>query len=150
MSLRQQAMAYAIAWINKMDPTGNCAKIIETELGELTDKQFDELMDMYLSEEEQLPIVAPVYGPVNIRVKRNINILKELGADPFQQIVYHSADPDTPSFVAPPKILVLPMPWRRTAQLLVEGISVSKHNNSIDSQQERPHRRLPRSHRDTD
>ena len=132
MSNREIAMKFALDILNEMDPTGKNAEIAQIELGALSDVEFGQLMELYASGKERLPIFAPVFGEVNLDVERNIAIGERLGYNFFQQIVYHSADADTPSFVGAPKYLVMEMPWRRTAQLLVEGISVAKHNNSTD------------------
>lgn len=132
MTPREKATEWALEYVTKIDPTGINTKINREFLEALTDQQFDELMEKYFNDEERIPITAPNFGKTNLNVKRNLAIGKELGHDFYQQIVYHSDDPETPSYVGQPKFLVMDMPWRRTSQLLQEGISVAKHNNSID------------------
>lgn len=132
MTPREKAIEWALGYITKIDPTGLNTERLRKEFEAMTDEQFAQLMDKYLADEERIPITAPNFGKTNLNVKRNLKVAEELGHSFYQQVVYHSEDPDTPSYVGPPKLLVMDMPYRRTAQLLVEGISVAKHNNSID------------------
>ena len=133
MSKRKEATEYALKMISLIDPSGINTDIRRKELEELSDEQFDQLMQTYASGKDRLPLIAPNFGKVNLDVERNIELAKEhFNHNFFQQIVHHSQDPDTPSYVGEPKYLVMEMPYRRTMQLLVEGISVASHNNSID------------------
>lgn len=133
MSKRKEATEYALKMISLIDPSGINTDIRRKELEELSDEQFDQLMQTYASGKDRLPLIAPNFGKVNLDVERNIDLAKEhFNHSFFQQIVHHSQDPDTPSYVGEPKYLVMEMPYRRTMQLLVEGISVASHNNSID------------------
>ena len=133
MGKRKEATEYALKMISLIDPSGINTDIRRKELEELSDEQFDQLMQTYASGKDRLPLIAPNFGKVNLDVERNIELAKEhFNHSFFQQIVHHSQDPDTPSYVGEPKYLVMEMPYRRTMQLLVEGISVASHNNSID------------------
>lgn len=133
MSLREEATKYALSYISKIDPSGINTEITRQELAALTDEQFAQLMEAFFTNQESLAITAPNFGKVKIDVERNIEIGKELGHNFFQKIIFHSKDPDTPSVLSDAKWLVMEMPWRRTVQMLVEGISVTKHNNSTNA-----------------
>lgn len=132
MTPRQQATEYLLHWVQEIDPSGHNKAIMEKELASLTDEQFSQLMDDYLADKDRPCIYAPNFGPVNLDVERNLEIGKRIGHEFFSQLVVGSSDPDTPTYITPPKYLVLDMPWRRTVQLQQEGISVAEHNNSVD------------------
>lgn len=132
MTPREKATKFAVDIFNRMDPSGNNTRILLETLEPLTDAQFAQLMDEFQSGKERLSIYSPVFDDVNLDVDRNMEIGEELGYKWFQQVVYHSTDPETPSYVGRPELFTLEMPWRRTAQLLIEGVSVAKHNNSVD------------------
>lgn len=132
MTPREQATKYLLDLVQEIDPTGTNTKIISEELASLNDVQFAQLMDDYEKGNDRPAMYAPNFGPVNIDVERNFAIGERIGHKFFQQLVIGSTDEDTPTYVTPPKYLVLDMPWRRTVQLQQEGMSVAEHNNSVD------------------
>ena len=132
MTPREQATKYILDLVQEIDPSGHNKTIMQAEFASLSDEQFGQMMRDYASGADRPCIYAPNFGPVNIDVARNMEIADRIGHQFMQQLVIGSADADTPTYVTPPKYFVLDMPWRRTVQLLQEGISVAEHNNSID------------------
>lgn len=133
MTPREQATNFMLQMVQEIDPSGHNRAIMEKDLASLSDAEFDKLMKDYASGVDRPCIYAPNFGPVKLNVERNLQIGEKIGHQFFQSLVVHSNDPETPTYITPPKYLVLDMPWRRTIQLGQEGISVAEHNNSVDA-----------------
>lgn len=132
MTQRQKATDYLLAHLDKIDPSGHNSKITGQQLAALSDEQFAQLMQDFEEGKDRPAIYAPAFGPVKLDVQRNLNLFKELGHDPFQQLWIGSTDPQTPRYLSPIKYLVMELPVRRQSQLLIKGISVTEHTRSVD------------------
>lgn len=108
-------------------------KITKDQLDALSQEQFDELMDDYFKEVDTPVIYAPNNGPVELNAKRNLKLCANLGHDPMQHLEIGSDDPNEPTYITPPKYLVMTLPWRRQAQVGILGISVPEHHNTVDT-----------------
>lgn len=109
------------------------AKITKDQLSALSQTQFDELMNDYFEGKDVPAIYAPNNGPVQLDTKRNMRLGKAWGHDFMQHLEIGSNDPNEPTYITPPKYLVLDLPWRRQAQVGIFGISVPAHHNTVDN-----------------
>lgn len=131
MSNRKAATAECLKWIEKMVPGGQAVKDMETVLNSLTDEQFDEYMQKLDSEEEILSIAIPNLGKDRIDLERMLDLLVELGYEPFQQLWLTDAKTGV-TYLTPEKYLVVDLPLRRQQQMLSKKISIPENNRHVD------------------
>lgn len=109
------------------------ARLTREQLEGLSKAQFDELMNDYHEGRDTPVMYAPNGGPVELDAKRNIKIARKLGHEFWQHLEIGSDDPNVPTYITPPKYLVMDLPWRRQAQVGMMGISVPAHHNTVDT-----------------
>jgi len=134
---RKDVQDFILKYVNKIAPGGYNQELYEDLFNKMSDKQFKEFMLKLKNKELTISIIAPVSGSVKLDTKRNFKIGRELGHEFFQPLVIgpkgNKADGTyIPKFKTPLKYLVFDLPIRRTAQLLMKGISVGTDNNVID------------------
>ncbi len=129
---RKEAQAFLIAAIEEMLPGGGNKEIYEKLFAEMSDEDFDKLMKSYESGEDRPVIYAPNFGKVSLSVERNLKLSKRYGHDPFERIWIHSEDPNQAPYLSNNKYMVVLLPLRRQAQLLIKKISVPENNRNID------------------
>lgn len=129
---RQKAEEFIIKYIDKMLPGSGNAELYKKKFATMTDAQFAELMHSYNNGEERPVIQAPNFSKHSLSVQRNLDIAKELGHDYFERVWIGSNDPDTPTYLTNNKYMIVELPIRRLAQLLVKKISTAENSRSID------------------
>lgn len=132
MTKRQEATQYLLTHIDMLMPGSENKKILEASLASLDDEQFASLMNDYHQGKDRPPIYVPNLAEHKLSVERNLAVGKLLGHDFFERLWIGSEDPNTPAYLTPIKYMVVELPARRQAQLLIEGISTSEHNRSVD------------------
>lgn len=97
----------------------------------ITNPQFHDWMERIRNGTGAIPYIDPPGSKFKIDVERNVHVLgKKYGINFYQQLWYQ--DDNGEWFLTPNVYLILPLPVRRQAQLLVEKISIPEHNHSID------------------
>lgn len=132
---RKQATDFIVASIRDMLPQGANADRIQKELDSLSDEDFGKYMKAIskgTDGEDCIKVYVPNFSEEQPNLERNYALAKKLGHDFFQQLVMGSDDPDSPDILTPNRYMVLKCTGRRQAQLLIEGISVSEHHQTID------------------
>lgn len=129
---REKAQEFILTYIGKLDTSGENTKIYTDMFSTMTDTDFKQFMSDLESEEKTLVIVAPNFSKVNLSVANNLEIAKELKYNFFQKIWIES-DGVTPTYLTPIPYMVVDLPIRRQAQLLVKKISIPEDNKSIDN-----------------
>lgn len=128
---RAAAQKFILAYIDKLLPGSENKKIYEDMFSKMSDKDFDAYIAKLENKQTRLVIVAPNMSKFKLDVKRNIEIGKELGHNFFQRIWMDSGD-NTPKYLTPIPYLVVKLPLRRQAQILVKKISIPEDNKSVD------------------
>lgn len=128
---RQASQDFILDCVTKMAPNGENAKIYENLFSKMDDKAFDVFITKLESGESRLALIAPNFGTTGITTERNLNFAKELGHEFFQRI-WIEGDKDTPTYLTPIPYLVVDLPLRRQAQLLVKKISIPEDNKVVD------------------
>jgi hypothetical protein len=118
--------------MDKFDPTGSNRSIWEGIFTKMSDVKFDQFVKDLKSKVTKLFVEVPNLTKVKIDLQRNLALLKELGYDPFQRLVI-PAENGLPSYLSPKKYMLLDLPLRRQAQLLVKKMSTSESNHSVDN-----------------
>lgn len=128
---RAAAQKFIIEQIHAILPDGKNKKIYEDMFARMSDKQFDDFMKKLEDGSAKLTIVAPNLMESKLSVERNLALGKKLGHEFFERIWMKDSD-DSPSYLTPQKYMVVDLPVRRQAQLLVKKISIPEDNKSVD------------------
>jgi hypothetical protein len=131
MSNRKEAQAFILKYIDKIMPGSENSKIYSDLFSSMDDKAFDQFMDDIDKGIKTLAIIAPNFGKESLSTERNLALAKEIGHNFFQR-VWIEGDEDTPTYLTPIPYLVIDLPLRRQAQLLVKKISIPEDNKSVD------------------
>lgn len=130
---RKQTQEYIISFISDIAPGGENKTIYENLFAGMSDKQFDDFMVAIDKDENRLALIIPNFGKTGVTTKNNFKIAEKMGHEFFQRI-WISPDPgsDEPVYLTPVKYLVVDLPLRRQAQLLVKKISIPEDNKTVD------------------
>lgn len=122
---------YILKYIDKIIPDKKNREIYVNLFASMSDKQFNDFMLGLKDGSIKLSIIAPNFSDVKLDTERNLKIAKELGHNFFERIWMHDND-GTPPYLSPIPYLIVDLPLRRQAQLLVKKISIPEDNKSID------------------
>lgn len=131
MSKRKETEKFIIEYIEKLLPGGGNDKIYEDLFSSMDDESFDQFIKKLETKEVRLAIIAPNFSKVKLETPRNLQVAKELGHNFFQRI-FIQGEGDRPSYLTPIPYMVVDLPLRRQAQLLVKKISIPEDNKTID------------------
>ena len=128
---RKETENFIIEWIDKIAPGGENKKIYEDLFATMDDEAFKLFMSDIESGEKSLAVISPNFGKARLDTGRNLQLAKELGHNFFQRIWIEGSG-DTPTYLTPIPYLIVDLPLRRQAQLLVKKISIPEDNKSVD------------------
>lgn len=131
MPNRAKAEAVILQNIEKLLPGSDNVRLYKELFASMDDKQFDDFMKGIEEGTVRLAIIAPNMGAQKLDVKRNLDLAKELGHNFFERIWMYPKDGSAP-YLTPIPYLVVQLPLRRQAQLLVKKISIPQDNRSVD------------------
>lgn len=131
MTNRKAAEAFILEWVEKLLPDGSNQEIYRNKFAKMSDEEFHTYMTHLQTEEEILNLIAPNGREVKLETKRNLDLAKELGFDFFQRIWKRTPDGSS-WYLSHDKYLVIHLPVRRQAQLLIKKISIAEDNKSVD------------------
>lgn len=132
MSARKQITDEIVEFYQAIDPTDKFnPDYIRKQLDSLTNKQFDEYMDLLASGEEYLHYYVPNLTKSNITVEGNVKLGRSFGLDLYQRIWY--TDPTTGMrALSRGTALMLLLPVRMQSQMLEKKDSIPLDNAKID------------------
>lgn len=128
---RKEAEAFILEYIDKITGSQENRKIYEDLFASMSDADFDIFMKGIEDESNVLAVIAPNFGKGVLSTERNLKIAKELGHNFFQRIIIEGKD-DIPTYMTPIPYMVVDLPLRRQAQLLVKKISIPEDNKTVD------------------
>lgn len=128
---RKQAEQVVLDMVSKIDPSGTNTKLYETKFSQMSDDEFEKMIESIESGKPTLVLVANNFGNVKIDVERNLSLAKELGFEFFENISMPGYG-DVERYTTPIKFLVLRLPVIRQAQLLEKKISIPDSNAVTD------------------
>ncbi len=130
---RQEAQDFILTYIDKLEGgAGHNKKIYQDLFAAMTDLEFDSFMASIESGNSRLAIIVPNFDKKGgLSTERNLALAKELKHEFFERI-WIEGDEDTPTYLTPIKYLVVDLPVRRQAQLLIKKLSVPDDNSSVD------------------
>jgi hypothetical protein len=137
MTKRAETEKFIIEHIEMMIPGSDNKKIYENLFKSMDDEAFDNFMKGLENETIKLSIIAPNFSKHKLNTSRNLAIGKKLGLEYFQKIWIDGTE-GRPSYLTPIPYMVVDLPLRRQAQLLVKKISIPEDNKSIDNMTGQP------------
>lgn len=128
---RTGAESFILQYIEELLPGSQNVQIYKDLFASMDDAAFDDFMKAIETGEKNLAIIAPNMTSPRLDVERNHRIAEKLGHNFYQRIWIHGTG-DTPTYLTPIPYMVVKLPLRRQAQLLVKKISIPADNNSVD------------------
>jgi len=129
---RKKVQDYILKYVSEITHKNkNNIQLYEDLFKSMSDKDFNTFMENLRDGKTTLSVVAPNDNSVKITVENNLKIAKKLGLEIFQHLNYTNRE-NLPDFKSPLKYMVVKMPIKRVAQLLVKKISIPEDNRSID------------------
>lgn len=129
---RQQAEQFILESMTELAPGGENTIIYEKLFKSMSDEEFGSFMSKIESGEIRLAVISPNFGKTGITVKNNLALAEKLGHNFFQRILIEGDD-NTPSFMTPIPYMVVDLPLRRQAQLLLKKISIPEDNKVVNN-----------------
>ena len=129
---RKAAENYIIEIVEKILPGGGNGDYYKQVFASMSDKDFEKFINSLESGENTISIIAPNLSKAKLSVERNLQVAKEVGHKFFEKIWIDSGD-GVPPYLSPIEYLVVDLPLRRQAQLLVKKISIPENNNVTDN-----------------
>lgn len=132
---RKAAEAAILKWVKKAMPGSKNAEIYKAEFDRMSDADFDLMIDRLRG-----GITLPLFMPNTYKkeesgtradIKHLHRVCDELGIDLYQR-VYIPATDTARAYLTPRKYMVMELPFKRQAQLLVKKISIPADNTSTD------------------
>ena len=131
MSNRKAAEKYIYEYIDRFLENTSNSDIYKNLFASMSDKQFDDFMKSLKDGSAKLAIITPNLAKEKLSMEKNFALAKELKHEFFERIWMNDGD-DTPPYLTPIKYMVVDLPLRRQAQLLVKKISIPEDNKSVD------------------
>ncbi len=128
---RQATEAFILKYIEKLMPGSDNTQLYQDLFASMDDEQFDQFIQALEKEETTLAVIAPNFGKVKLTVERNLALAQELGHNFFERL-WIKPDDNSPAFLTPKEYLVMDLPLRRQAQVLIKKISIPEDNQSVD------------------
>lgn len=129
---RKAAEALVLKLIGEMIPGDQAnIQIYKDLFAGMDDKNFEAWVEGLESGRLRLAIVAPNLAEKKITIENNLALAKKYGHEFFERLVIDPGN-ETPPYLSYDKYLVVDLPLRRQAQLLVKKISIPQDNKSID------------------
>jgi hypothetical protein len=128
---RKAAEQVIYEWIEKMLPGSENVSIYKSLFAAMNDDVFEEFMMKLEDGSARLAIIAPNLSDLKLSVERNLKLGDELGHKFFERIWMDGGN-EVPPYLSPQEYLIVDLPLRRQAQLLVKKISIPEDTKSID------------------
>ena len=128
---RKEAEEFILKYIDKLCPGGENTKIYSDLFVNMSDVEFERFVLGIETGSIRLAVIAPNFGKSKLDTKRNLDLAKELGHQFFERI-WIEGQGDDPTYLTPIPYMVVDIPLRRQAQLLVKKISIPDNNKTVD------------------
>lgn len=128
---RKAAEKVILEYVDKLLPGSANTQIYKDLFASMTDQAFEVWMRRMEEGSSRLALIAPNLDEPKLTIERNFKVAKELGHQFFERIWIDPGD-DRPAHLSPIPYLVVELPLRRQAQLLIKKISIPEDNKSVD------------------
>lgn len=140
MSNRAAATAFILDNIAQIDSNDKeNVELIKNQLASLTDAQFESYMKRLAEvtpadpdrQQDCLSYYAPNLGNTKITIENNLKLASKLGHKFFERLWLTDAQTGV-TYLTPNEYLVIDLPIRRQAQLLIKKASIPLDHKSVD------------------
>lgn len=128
---RQASEAFILKWIERLVPGSENTQLYKDMFARMDDKVFHDFIESVGTVKTRLSVIVPNFAKSKITIENNLAIAKELGHNFYERLWIKPSD-DQPAYLTREKYLVMDLPLRRQAQLLVKKISIPEDNQSVD------------------
>lgn len=128
---RKAAEAVILKYVDKLLPGSENTRLYKDLFAGMSDKQFDEWMGKLEAGEIRLAIIAPNLNEPKLEIERNLALAQELGHQFFERIWIDGSN-EVPPYLSPIPYLIVDLPLRRQAQLLVKKRAIPEDTRSVD------------------
>jgi hypothetical protein len=122
---------FILKYIDKLLPGSENRTIYQNLFASMSDKQFDDFMKALADGSSRLAIISPNFGKEKLSIERNLKLAEELDHNFFERVWMTNND-GTPPYLSNVPYLIVDLPLRRQAQLLIKKISIPEDNKSVD------------------
>lgn len=129
---RAAAEKLCIELVESILPGGANREAYEHMFSQLNDEEFHEWIEGLKRGDIRLCIIAPNQTKPQLTVERNFEVAKKIGHEFFERIWMDSKAGSAP-YLSNEPYLIVDLPLRRQAQLLVKKISIPENNQSVDN-----------------
>lgn len=131
MTNRKDTESFILKYIEKLCPGGENTKIYKDLFADMDDAAFDNFIKGIENGSIRLAVIAPNFGKSKLNTKRNLDLSKELGFSFFQRLIIEGQG-EIPTYMTPIPYMVVDLPLRRQAQLLIKKIRIPEDNKTVD------------------
>lgn len=138
---RKAAEAVILEYIQKLIPVSGNVDIYRNLFASMDDAEFAVWMEKLERREIRLAVIAPNLSEhpdgkehdklTRLDIERNLDLAGELGHNFFEKVWIDNGN-DIPPYLSQIPYLVVDLPLRRQAQLLVKKISIPEDSRSVD------------------
>lgn len=127
---RKATEKYILDFIGSLAPNNPNVDIYKQQFETWSDEQFHQFMLDLKEGKTSLFYYEPNFNKSKLKIERNFEIAKKMNVKFFHRIWID--DGINPRYLTPKEYLVLRLPYRRQAQLLVKKISIPENSKTID------------------
>lgn len=128
---RTGSQAFILKWIDKLLPESENTKLYKTLFDSLSDKAFHDFITDIGTGKARLAIIAPNLTGPKLTIERNLALGEELEHKFFERIWIDPGNGE-PAYLSPIEYLIVDLPLRRQAQLLIKKVSIPEDTRSVD------------------
>lgn len=134
---RKKTEEIILGWLSDMDPSGQNTQMMKKRFSEMSDADFHEWMLDLKAKQDYVPLVRPNLKKSAITRENGLKVAEKRGIQLFQQLWLNDPKTDI-EYLTPLKYLTIWVPYRRQIQLLVNKISIPKHNRQLNELSNQP------------
>lgn len=129
---RKAVESFILEHVEKILPGVGNLQAYQNLFASMDDEAFHTWMKKLEQGDIRLCIIAPNQNASKLNVQNNFNIAKSLDHNFFER-VWMDGKAGSPSYLSNPKYLIVDLPLRRQAQLLVKKITIPENTSSVDN-----------------
>lgn len=129
---RKAAESTILKWVHQILPDDTNQIAYKNLFAMMDDDAFDDWMQKLKRGEIRLCMISPNQSKSRITIENNLRVADEIGHNFFEKI-WMDGKQGAASYLSNVPYLVVTLPLRRQAQLLVKKISIPEDNQSVDN-----------------
>lgn len=134
---RAAAQAFAIDFVNKVDPSKRSGNLLNEFFQKMDDDAFHNYYLALKNKKDYLSVIMDNLNGSKIRIDGLLDLAEELGCQMFHK-VWQTDDATGLVWLSNKKYLVIDLPVRRQIQTLVNKISIPEDTGAVDELTDQP------------